>query len=89
MNIKTKKISLDNILIQADFIKTPPSGAKMNRKRLYFCKNGVAESKIIVSCFGKGLNKVYTLIDGYTSYLILKENKIKEAKVYIVKSIET
>lgn len=49
----------------------------MIKKREFYRKNDRLESKIV-------LNKDFLLIDGYTSYIISKENCMKYVKAYFV-----
>ena len=46
-------------------------------KREYFRRNDRFESKIV-------LNRDFLLIDGYTSYLLAKENGMKYVEAYFV-----
>ena len=63
-------ISVKDIKIKDEFIKTPPSKKKMIRKWRYYRETGKLNSPII-------LNENLYLIDGYTSYLIAVADGIK------------
>ena len=49
----------------------------MMHKREYFRRNDRFESKIVLS-------RDFLLIDGYTSYLLAKENDMKHVEAYFV-----
>ena len=85
MNIKNKIMRLfgyeniDNIHIYDNFKQTPPSEEKMKRKRwLYEVSEGRFLDLIVIE---KAWYGNWYLKDGYTSYLIAKENNIKYVKV--------
>lgn len=58
-------IKLDNIHIMSYFWNTEIGKEKYKRKWNFYRRNGYCESKII-------LNKDFTLVDGFSSYKILK-----------------
>ena len=71
------KVKLSDIVIPAEFKESPPRFKKMIHKREYFRRNDRFESKIV-------LNRDFLLIDGYTSYLLAKEECMKRVEVYFV-----
>lgn len=64
----------DDIKILPRFAAHPPRREKMERKRRFYRENGFMESRIILDTAGN-------LIDGYTSYLLAKENGLAEMPV--------
>lgn len=71
------KVKMSDIVIPSEFKESPPKFKKMVHKREYFRRNDCFESKIM-------LNKDFLLIDGYTSYLLAKENGMKRVEAYFV-----
>lgn len=71
------KVKVSNIIIPEEFKATKPRFKKMIQKREFYRKNDRFESKIV-------LNKDFLLIDGYTSYIIAKENGMKYVEAYFV-----
>ena len=71
------KVKVSDIIIPEEFKATKPRFEKMIQKRKFYRKNNRFESKIV-------LNKDFLLIDGYTSYIIAKENGMKYVEVYFV-----
>lgn len=71
------KVKLSDIVIPVEFKESPPKFKKMIHKREYFRRNDRFESKIILS-------RDFLLIDGYTSYLLAKENGMKHVEAYFV-----
>ena len=71
------KVKVSDIIIPVEFKESPPRFKKMMHKREYFRRNDCFESKIV-------LNKDFLLIDGYTSYIIAKENGMKYVEAYFV-----
>lgn len=71
------KVKLPDIVIPVEFKESPPKFKKMIHKREYFRRNDRFESKIILS-------RDFLLIDGYTSYLLAKENGMKHVEAYFV-----
>ena len=65
---------IDDIKIFSCFEERPPKTEKMEQKRAYFQETGLLQSQII-------LDSENNLIDGYTSYLLAKENDIKCAPI--------
>ena len=61
-----QKIRLSDIMIYPCFQATPPGAHKMELKERYFIKTGLLKSDII-------LDSDNYLIDGYTSYLLAKD----------------
>ena len=62
----TLQIRISDIKIYPCFQETPPGAQKMEQKEQYFIKTGLFKSDII-------LDSDNYLIDGYTSYLLAKE----------------
>lgn len=71
------KVKASDIIIPEEFKATKPRFKKMIQKREFYRKNDRFESKIV-------LNKDFLLIDGYTSYIIAKENGMKYVEAYFV-----
>ena len=71
------KVKVSDIIIPEEFKATKPRFKKMIQKRKFYRKNNRFESKIV-------LNKDFLLIDGYTSYIIAKENGMKYVEAYFV-----
>lgn len=67
--------NIENIHIYEDFKKHPPKEAKMMQRKIFYI---VDNHKFYVPIV---VNKRNYLQDGYTSYLIAKENNIKYVKV--------
>ena len=70
-------VKVSDIIIPEEFKAMKPRFKKMIQKREFYRKNDRFESKIV-------LNKDFLLIDGYTSYIIAKENGMKYVEVYFV-----
>lgn len=70
-------VNLSDIKIKENFKLHNPNSSKMYWKRKYFKENRKFESKIL-------LNRDFELVDGYTSYLIAKEENMKYVDVYFV-----
>ena len=66
--------NINNIKIQEDFIKHPPRESKMSARRMYCWVTDEFFVPIII-------DENNILQDGYTSYLIAAERKIKYVKV--------
>ncbi len=71
------KVKVSDIIIPEEFKATKPRFKKMIQKREFYKNNDRFESKIV-------LNKDFLLIDGYTSYIISKENGMKYVEAYFV-----
>ena len=71
------KVKVSDIIIPEEFKATKPRFETMIQKRKFYRKNNRFESKIV-------LNKDFLLIDGYTSYIIAKENGMKYVEAYFV-----
>lgn len=71
------KVKVSDIIIPEEFKATKPRFKKMIQKREFYRNNDRFESKIV-------LNKDFLLIDGYTSYIIAKENGMKHVEAYFV-----
>ena len=71
------KVKVSDIIISVEFKESQPKFKKMMHKREYFRRNDRFESKIV-------LNRDFLLIDGYTSYLLAKENGMKYVEAYFV-----
>lgn len=64
------KVKADDIKIFPCFEEHPPKTEKMEQKRAYFRETGLLQSQII-------LDSENNLIDGYTSYLLARENDME------------
>lgn len=64
------KMRIEDIKIHPCFKEHPPKTEKIEHKRQYFRKTGLLQSEII-------LDSGNYLIDGYTSYLLAKENHVE------------
>ena len=71
------KVKVSDIVIPVEFKESQPRFKKMMHKREYFRRNDRFESKIVLS-------RDFLLIDGYTSYLLAKENDMKHVEAYFV-----
>ena len=71
------KVKVSDIIIPEEFKATKPRFEKMIQTRKFYRKNNRFESNIV-------LNKYFLLIDGYTSYIIAKENGMKHVEAYFV-----
>ena len=71
------KVKVSDIIIPEEFTATKPRLKKMIQKREFYRKNNRFESKIVLS-------RDFLLIDGYTSYLLAKENGMKYVEAYFV-----
>lgn len=71
------QVPLKDIKIPAAFAKTKIRNVKWQRKVAYYERTGELESTILLS-------KDFTLVDGYSSYLIAKEYGIETVPVYFV-----
>ena len=71
--------NIENIYIYDDFKKHPPRKVKMAERVLYYMENKKFKVPIIITKHWAYGN--WYLRDGYTSYLIAKENNIKYVKV--------
>lgn len=67
-------MKIKDIKILPCFAEHPPKEKKMERKRLYYADTGLLQSEII-------LDSENNLIDGYTSYLVARENGIDTVPV--------
>ena len=67
-------VSIEDIKIFPWFEETPPNPEKVKRKDEYFQRTGPLPSEIILDREGR-------LLDGYISYLLLKEHGIKHVPV--------
>lgn len=70
-------VNIDAIKIKNSFKKHEPSFKKMATKYDFYKKHGFFSSKVV-------LQKDFTLIDGYTTYLLAKKENIKKIPVYFV-----
>lgn len=75
-----KFVLLSDIIINEPFASSPPRNGKLNRIRNYYNEYGYIDKPLIV-------NRNNILLDGYTRYLVLKENNEKYATVKVVKYI--
>lgn len=68
------KMRIEDIKIYPCFEKRPPKAEKMEQKRQYFRETDLLQSEII-------LDSGNNLIDGYTSYLLAKENNLEHVLI--------
>lgn len=68
-------VKLSDITIPRNYKAHPPGRLKMTRKRAFYRNTGEFESEII-------LHKNFELLDGYTSYILAKENGLTKVPVY-------
>ena len=71
--------NIENIHIYSDFQERPPQKVKMAERTLFFMETGILKVPIVIHV--NYLTGNWYLVDGYTSYLIAKENNIKYVKV--------
>lgn len=70
-------VKLDDIVIIPQFKDCPPRRRKLQSKWTYYRQTGEFESPI-------KLMKNFTLVDGYTTYLIAKKENLGVVPVYFV-----
>lgn len=70
---KEYTVNIDKIKISYDFMLTAPRYAKFSWKEHNFIESGKLGQII--------LDKNYTLVDGYCSYLICKKHGVNKVKV--------
>lgn len=75
--LKHRWININKIKITPQFQENPPKLIKMAQKYDWYKKYGKFQSPIV-------LNKDYTLMDGYTSYLIAQKVGKKSLFVYFL-----
>lgn len=74
------QISMDKIRILPSFRACPPRAEKLRRKREYYAVNGHYDR--VLSVDGRGW-----LVDGYATYLVMKENGESVATAEVAKNI--
>ena len=74
--LDSKWININKIIITPQFQESPPRLEKMVRKYNWYLKYGKFQSPIVI-------RPDYTLVDGYTSYLIAKKVNRKHVKVFV------
>lgn len=72
-------ISIANIIVPREFIRSYPSFNKVIEYSMRFVENNMIDKVITVKKSLK--NNKYILTDGYIRYLILKQNNISEVPV--------
>lgn len=72
--------NIDRIHIYDDFENKPPNKVKMAERLLYYIEKGKFKVPIVIRKM-RFVKHNWWLEDGYTSYLIAKENGIKYVKV--------
>ena len=83
--MKTKLLKLNKIEITNHFKKHPPNSKKLANKRKHVEDTGYFKESIVVIKSGWWLWSKYTLIDGYTTYLIAKNDyKFDRFEVMVV-----
>lgn len=73
--------NIENIHIREEFEKHPPKEAKMMQRRIFYILDNHKFYVPIVISKMLFFKYKWWLEDGYTSYLIAKENNIKYVKV--------
>ena len=81
--MKTKILKLDKIQITKRFKKHPPKAEKMAKKRKYVEDTGCFKEDIVVRKSGWWLWSRYTLVDGYTTYILANERNLKRIQCTI------
>ena len=71
--------NIENIHIYRNYKEHPPRKVKMAERTLLFKETGKLKVPIVINL--NWLLGNWYLVDGYTSYLIAKENNIKYVKV--------
>jgi len=77
---ESKTIALDKVIIPWNIEESKPKAAKYASRLAYYQKNGSVFKDIIV-------DEKNRLLDGFISYLILKENNIREYNVDVYKKM--
>lgn len=72
-------VKFSDIVIPKAFLKTKVNPEKLKRKTEYFYSTGEFESSILINPMN------WTLIDGYSSYVIAKRNRMEYVPVYFTK----
>lgn len=72
-----KNIRLSKIHIPPEMRLTPPGAGKLNQKYLYFLKHNRFQSPVLI-------DRTYTLVDGYTTYLLARMFGHKKIEVRIL-----
>lgn len=70
-------VKLEDIIITPQFKECPPNKNKLDKKWKYYKRNDVFQSKI-------KLLKNFTLVDGYTTYLLAYKDGLTKVPVYFV-----
>ena len=73
-----EKIDISKIVVPIEFMQTIPAAYKIDKVKEYYKCNGKLDKPIVLSN-----NNV--LVDGYTRYIVAKENGLSEIE-YIVQS---
>lgn len=79
---KTKIVRLGKIKIPPEFQLTPPGAQKIKRKYLFFVSKHRFASPVMV-------DRTYTLVDGYTTYLLARMFGCKKIEIRIVPHPDT
>ncbi len=74
---QTKNIRLGKIKIPPELRLTPPGAQKLKRKYVYFVTKHQFQSPVIV-------DRTFTLVDGYTTYLLARMFGHKKIEVRIL-----
>lgn len=73
-----EKIDISKVVVPIEFMQTVPAAHKMDKVKEYYKCNGKLDKPIVLS-------KNNVLVDGYTRYIVAKENGLSEIE-YIVQS---
>ena len=76
VKIESKSMLLEDIKVSENF--TPPNPKKYQQRLAFYKENGFTKSSI-------DIDENCVLIDGYISYLILKENNVQNCNVNVVR----
>ena len=74
------QIRMDKIRILPSFLACPPRAEKLRRKREYYATNGHYDRALAIDGHG-------WLVDGYATYLVMKENGESVAAAEIAQNI--
>lgn len=73
-----KKIDINKVVVPTEFMQTVPATYKIEKVQEHYKSNGKLDKPIVLS-------KNNVLVDGYTRYIVAKENGLSEIE-YIVQS---
>ena len=70
-------VPVKDIIIQPSFLQTRIRPGKWKRKKQYYLDHGIFESQVV-------LDKNFVLQDGYSTYKLAKEFKVKHVPVVFI-----